>query len=248
MKWASYGDLEWEQISRPASERVLAEAIEAENLAQITIGTYCSKTRFLRALQQDEIWFDVPHPEPDLKCFLTGDASVTWLRAKDGYHYRFVAAHPKYVEHCDGLQALAFSMPGFVERAQRRQSFRVNVPPSDAQLLLKWQHSGKSREAQGYLEDISASGAKVTLVMPLGQDDYLPNTGHAIFMQLQLRGDPIGIDGTIRRKFPTKCLIEHERGQERWELGIQFSGITLDIRDRLESYILTRTREMLERI
>ncbi|WP_215881902.1 flagellar brake protein [Acidithiobacillus thiooxidans] len=212
-------------------------------MADLRLADRSMHVRFLPFAIHKTVLFDIPDLSPVEPVLKTGESvNVRWLRQKDGYHYHFVSsvlglvANPK-----DGLPALSVAYPNFLERTQRRQSFRMQVPLDDALNMIV--HLGTSTDDMArpaFAHDLSASGGRFSFSVPL-DTPYAPDMDDVVSITLSLSGKQQTVKARIVRVNRVGTHKEHAEGLERWMIGVHFIMNQDPVfQEHLENYVISQ--------
>lgn len=231
-----------ERVSPTMTHRLLVEAGNLRTMADLRLTNHSMRVRFLPFAIHKAVLFDMPDlssVEPVLK---TGDSvNVRWLRQKDGYHYHFVSSVLGLVDNPkDGLPALSVAYPNFLERTQRRQSFRMQVSLDDAlKTLVHLEASAEDMTRPAFAHDLSASGGRFSFSAAL-DEPYVPSVDDVVSITLSLSGQQQTVKGRIVRVNSVGTQKEHAEGLERWMIGVHFMNQDPVFQEHLENYVISQ--------
>ena len=233
-------DDNWEKVSSRALFRILEEAQVSESRVKMFMNKHYLDSHFLSSKTSDSILFDFPVVRADMQIPPIGEnITVSWLRDKDGYHYRFVAAFLGTVSDAgDGMKAIGVAFPEMLERTQRRHSCRVHVPLEDAQnFFLYWGNPPQCEAHPVFAHDLSISGGRLSFTTPLGFLD-IPDLESVVGLTMCIDNETFNVEGRVIRIEKSGTPNDHSSGRERWMLGLHFINRFHIFQETLEKYLV----------
>lgn len=151
---------------------------------------------------------------------------------------KFIRSNPLMVNNCEeveGRMKCECSCPEYFEVAQRRKTFRVELPPgmtcvvivSGSDALPSW---------QGELKNLSLEGCMVAL--PLAAVAMLATEGGSLLLELNF---PSGVRFTV---MGTVCRQQADLERRAVIVGFQFVGLTSEQNRNLWFYVHETEREV----